>query len=406
MHDAERALGYHNAWRWCFHMRLTACLLLLLILMTVALAADDSDDEDDVTFKDFTMSLGDRVDVGDFRMELVEVQSVRDGLVVMRISKPGGALDEQRAFLLDSANNFNGGAESDGITVTVTDIIDEGSVMVRIEYKESLGSARKRASERPVAIPEKPKLSVQKSFDKNQVRVGDEVKVTIRVENTGTGQALGITVEDTPPLPEFSYVVGYPPKIKETIDPGQSDSAVYVMNAVKEGSIRVPSVLVTYTDSKKNVLTNSSDPFNIHRSQSRADLVINLEDPAPIALNGEGLVNVSIKNLGSAPASRIAVDGEVKPSEGLVVEGLDRSIFEIQPGAQENYSMRLTGKNSGDYTIMLKASYDGGDGSFIKEVSLQVSVLEQEYKYQYLLLTIPVAIVALWIYRRHREYKY
>ena len=121
------------------------------------------------------------------------------------------------------------------------------------------GSSTRRAWAHPEGMPRKgllrrltdPILSVQKSFDQNQINVGDEVKVTITVKNTGTGQAQNINVEDLPPLPEFSYVAGYPPKIKDTLDPGESDSAVYVMSAVKEGSIRVPAVLVSYTDSKE-----------------------------------------------------------------------------------------------------------------------------------------------------------
>src|SRR5512137_860288 len=108
-------------------LKLIFCLLLFALVMSAALAADDDSDEDsgdEVTFKDFTLNLGDRIEVGDYRMELIEIQSVRDGLVVMRVSKTGGALDEQRAFLIDSANNFDGGADSDGVTVTVTDIFD------------------------------------------------------------------------------------------------------------------------------------------------------------------------------------------------------------------------------------------------------------------------------------------
>ncbi len=135
---------------------------------------------------------------------------------------------------------------------------------------------------------DKPELFVQKSFERNQMSVGDAVKVTITVKNTGTGQALGIKAEDIPPLPEFTYVAGYPPKIKETLDPGQSDSAVYVMNAVREGSVRVPAIMVSYTDIKKNAKSNSSEPFNILISpRSKADLAIKLASSGPVALDGE-----------------------------------------------------------------------------------------------------------------------
>lgn len=384
-----------------------AYLLFSILLIQAAYAKEANDNNDEVAFKDFTLNIGDRIDLGDYQMELIEIQSVRDGLVVMRVSKVGGSLDEQRALLQDSPNNFDRGAENGGVTITVADIFDEQSAKVRIEYLQGLGSPRKRASERPALALDKPELSVQKSFDKNQMSVGDEVKVTITVKNIGTGQALDINAEDIPPLPEFSYVVGYPPKIKETIDSGQSDSAIYVMNAVKEGSIRVPAIRVSYTDAKKNAKSNSSEPFNILISpKSKADLAIKLTRLAPIALDGEGMLNISFSNLGKASATRIEADGAVTPSEGLQVTGLEKSFFEILPGADVNYSARLLGQKPGNYTIHLKVSYDGGDGSMIQEGTAQVAVLEREYKYQYLLLIVPIAFIIAWVYRRYREYKY
>jgi uncharacterized repeat protein (TIGR01451 family) len=378
-----------------------------VLLMASACGKDDSDDSDEVTFKDFSLNIGDRVDLDNYRIELIEIQSVRDGLVVIRASKVGGSLDEQRALLLDSSNNFDGGAGDGGITVTVSDIFDEQSARVRIEYQKGLGTPRKHVSDRPAGALDRPELSVQKSFDKNQISVGDEVKVTIAVKNIGTGQALNVKAEDIPPLPEFSYVVGYPPKIKETLESGESDSAIYVMDAVKEGSIRVPAMTVSYTDSKKNAKSNSSNPFNIMIiPKSKADLVIEPDRMTTIPLDGESMLNISIANRGTASATRIEAEGMVTPSEGLIVKGLDESFFEILPGGEVNYSVGLSGENPGDYTIRIKVNYDGGDGSVIREASAQVVVLEREYKYQYLLLIIPIALIIAWIYRRYRVYKY
>ncbi len=388
-------------------MRALIYLLFFFLLIQAAHAKEVSDNDDEVTFKDFTLYIGDRIDLGDYQIELIEIQSIRDGLVVIRASKVGGSLDEQRALLLDSANNFDGGAENGGITITVADIFDEQSAKVRIEYQKGLGTPRKRASERPAAALDKPELFVQKSFDRNQMSVGDEVKVTITVKNTGTGGAFGIKAEDMPPLPEFSYVAGYPPKIKETLDPGQSDSAIYMMNVVKEGSIRVPAIVVSYTDAKKNAKSNSSEPFNIQiNPKSKADLVVKLSRPGPIALDGEGMLNISISNSGTASATRIDADGTVMPSEGLQVTGLEKSFFEIMPGDGGNYSARFLGQKPGNYTIRLIVNYDGGDGSVIREGTTEVVVLEREYKYQYLLLIIPIAIIIAWMFRRYREYKY
>ena len=181
---------------------------------------------------------------------------------------------------------------------------------MRVEYKESLGTAKKRASEMPRAALDKPNLFVQKIFEKNQMNVGDEVKVTVIVKNIGTGQALNINTEDLPPLPEFSYIAGYPPKIKDTLDPGKSDSAIYVISAVKEGSIRVPAVAgQLHRLEEEYAKSNNSEPFNILiNPKSKADLQLSLTPPGPIALNGKGILNISLSNVGKASATRVEVE--------------------------------------------------------------------------------------------------
>jgi uncharacterized repeat protein (TIGR01451 family) len=385
---------------------MAAFMLLIHAACIGAVYAQETDD-DELTFTDFTLTTGDRIDVGDYRAEFIEIQSIRDGIAVMRVSEPGGALDEQRAFLENSANNFDGGAENGGITITVTDILDELSAKVRVEYQEGLGSARKHASEQPATPRDLPILSVQKSFDKNQLNVGDEVKATITVKNTGTGQAMNIKTEDIPPLAEFSYIAGYPPKIKDTLDPGESDSTVYLMSAVREGSISVPAMQVSYTDSKKNAKSNSSEAFNVLiNPKSKADLAIKLTVSGPIPLDGKGTMNVSLSNVGTAAATRIEVEGEIRPPEGLDASGLDKSFFELSPEKEVNYSAVLSGAAPGNYTVSLKASYDSGDGAMTQEGTVDVVVLGQEYKYQYLLLIIPIMVIIAWMFRRYKEYKY
>ncbi len=392
---------------WWPGRRLISLVSLVFIMLLILPAALAGEEEDNVVFNDFTLNLGDSINIGDYRAELIEVQSVKDGLVVMRVSKVGGALDEQRALLQDNANSFDRGADEGGITLTVVDIFDDQSAKVRVEYKDSLGTARKRTSEQPQKPPDIPNLVVQKSFDRDQLSVGDEVKVTVTVKNAGTGTASAIEVGDLPPLPEFSYIAGYPPKIKETLDQGESDSAVYAISAVKEGSIRVPAISVSYTDSKKNVKSNNSEPFNVLiNPKGKPDLMLTLNPSGPISSDGKGSLNVTITNVGRAPAIGVQVQGEIKPSEGLEANGLEKTYFQIPPGGTESYSAELLGKTAGNYTVSLKTSFQGEEGSLVQESNVEVTVLEREYKYLYLLLILPIMIIAAWMYRRYREYKY
>jgi hypothetical protein len=85
---------------------------------------------------------------------------------------------------------------------------------------------------------------------------------------------------------------------------------------------------------------------------------------------------------------------------------LDKSYFEIDPGAMESYSAELTGRSSGEYTVNLKVSYQDGNDVMLKEGSTTIVVLEQEYKYLYYLLILPLLAVSAWLIKRYKEYKY
>lgn len=383
-------------------------IFVLLIFSISGVHCSTSSSSNEVAFSDFTLYQGDSIDVGGYTAQLIEIQSIRDGLAVMKISKPGGALDEQRALLLNNENSFDGGADDGGITITLVDIFDEQSAKVRIEYPKDLGNPRKHSTDRSQKTAGSlPVLVIQKAFDKNNLSVGDEVKVTVAVKNIGTDTASGVDVEDLPPISEFAYIAGYPPKIKDTLNPGESDSAIYVMDAVKDGPITVPAIEVKYSDPKKNIKSNSSQPFNVVvNPRSKPDIRIMLIAPASIKSGEKGILNVSVINSGRAPATSVQIQSFVNPSDGLTSDGLDKTIPKIEPGKAENYSVELGGKQSGNYTIDLKASYLGGDEMRLAEGKADVNVKEQEYKYLYYLVIIPILAIAAWIFKRYREYKY
>jgi len=111
---------------------LTIFVLLIQAFYFGGVYAKETNDNQ-VTYTDFTLNIGDRIDIGDYQVELIDIQSLKDGIALMQVSKVGGALDEQRAFLENHANNLDGGSENNGITITVTDIPDDQSAKVRIE---------------------------------------------------------------------------------------------------------------------------------------------------------------------------------------------------------------------------------------------------------------------------------
>jgi hypothetical protein len=136
------------------------------------------------------------------------------------------------------------------------------------------------------------------------------------------------------------------------------------------------------------------------------DLDIKLNPSGSIPLGEKCRLNVSLYNSGKAIAYKVEIKSDVEPSGGLEVADLDKSYFEIDPGATESYSAELTGRSSGEYTVNLKVSYQDGNDVMLKEGSTTIVVLEQEYKYLYYLLILPLLAVSAWLIKRYKEYKY
>lgn len=380
---------------------------LAMFMMLIGLAWGASDDVK-VDYNDFTLYIGDSIAIGDYHIEFVDVQSIKDGLVVVHVTKfSSNDLDEQRVLMEGNANNFDGGSEKGGITLRLVEIFDDQSAKIRIEYPQDMGTPRKQLADKSQTVKNAPDLVILESFDKDDLRVGDDLESTITVTNMGRDPAYDIELKERPPLPEFSYTAGYPPKIKGNLGPGESDSAVYTMSAVKEGTVKLPPLVVTYADTKKNIKTNSSEPIRlIVRAARKPDLKLTVESPGTLSYGESGILNISIKNLGEASAYKVVLTSQVSP-DGLDVGSLDNSFFEIKPGQSEHYSATVRGSRSGNYTITMKTGFQSGDESrTLEDANAEVVVLEQEYKYLYFLVIIPLLIIGFWVYKRYKEYKY
>jgi uncharacterized repeat protein (TIGR01451 family) len=387
-------------------MRRFYLAFILFLLIGVGFAEED---EDDIISEEFALYAGEGVKIGDYRVELIDITSLRDGLIEVKVWKRGSEFEDWRVLEENRDADFDDGGDHGGLTLTVIEIYDKYSAKLRAEYREDFGFPRKYITEAALAPQSVPDLEVEKSFDVSEISLGDEVKVTIVVKNVGNDTAFNIEVHDQPPLSQFVYVAGYPPKIKSQLDPGESDTAVYIMDAAKEGVVKVSPIVVTYTDAKENINSDSSSPFSIIINPKRKpSLEIGVDPIDPIKLGGTALLNVTLLNTGEATAYRLEIYSEMNPSGGIeVVDGdLGNTYFEIAPGAMESYSVEIKGRRSGDYAITLKASYQSGDEVMLKEKVIDVTVLEREYKYLYYLSIIPVMILAVWVIRRYKEYKY
>ena len=394
------------------YLVMLALVVIPILLAPMAMAASDDDDEDEeeeIISREFSIRVGEGVKIGDYRVELISVISVVDGLVEVRAWKRVSDFEDWRVLEDHRDANFDEGAEDGGLTVTVTDIFDDETVRMRAEYRSDYGYPQKYVTERAMAPKNLPKLEVTTTMDRTGISVGDEVKVTITVTNSGNDTARDVSIQESPPLAQFRYVAGYPPKIKNALEPGETDSAVYSMVAAAEGDLTIPATVARYSDSKSTISSASSQSLSVTiRPERRPDLVLEVDLPGSIRYGGQGTINVTVRNEGEASAYKVEVESEVKPDSGLeIVEGsLDESFYEIPVGGSESYTATVLGSRSGSYEIDLLASFQGDGDMMREETAFEVTVLEREYKFFYYLPIVPVIIIGIWLFRRYREYKY
>ena len=391
---------------------LVAMALFLMAAIPAAQAASDDggDKAEDTTSRDFSLRVGEGVRIGDYRVELINVVSMVDGLIEVKVWKRVGTFEDWRVMEDHRDANFDEGADRGGLTLTVIDIFDDDTVRMRAKYRSSYGYPQKYVTERGLAPRTFPKLEVSTSLDRTDLSVGDEVKVTITVTNVGNDTARDVAVQDSPPLPAFRYVAGYPPKIKNSLQVGESDLAVYSMVAATEGEAKIPATVVRYADSKSAVSSASSKATSVTiKPKRKPDLLLSVASAGPISYGGEGTFTVTIRNQGDASASRVEVRSNLRSvgSDLEVVEGaLDQSFFEIPAGGSESYSATLRGSRSGNYTIDLVASFQADGEMMQRGTSFDVTVLQRELPFLYLLPIVPAVILAAWLFRRYKEYKY
>ncbi|MGC9514747.1 COG1361 S-layer family protein [Methanocrinis sp.] len=398
-------------------MRLIYLVMLAILASSVlsapmaAAASNDEDKEDsEITSRQFSFRVGEGVKIGDYRVELISVVSIMDGLIEVKVWKRVSEFEDWRVMEDHRDANFDEGASHGGLTLTVIDIFDEDTVRMRAEYRTDYGYPQKYVTERALAPRSLPKLDVETTVDRAEVSVGDEVKVTITLKNTGNDTARDVTVQDSPPLPQFRYLAGYPPKIKNQLQPGESDIAIYSMVAATEGEVKIPATVARYADSKSTIYTGSSPSIKIEiRPKRKPDLVVKVDPPAAIEHGSEGAINVTVENQGDASAYRVEVESDLRSGgEGLkIVKGsLDESFFEIPPGGAESYSATVRGSESGAHTVGLVARYQGDGEMMQADTTFEIAVLEREHKYIYYLPVVPVVIMGVWLFRRYKEYKY
>ncbi|MDI3486390.1 MAG: hypothetical protein PWQ50_1610 [Methanolobus sp.] len=281
-----------------------------------------------------------------------------------------------------------------------------------------------------------PELEIIKSVDKSEIDVGEVVRVTVTVENTGDDDAVDVVFSD-PQQAKFILVdniLGDPGKID--VEDGASPKKIYVydLKATEAGTFSLNPVTASFTNEAGLDFADASSNsptviVNAGEDLVNADLEFTTTlDKYTVNRNEEIQGTITVKNNGDAPATAVTVDIivpdglEFQGGSGVeVISGIPTIYLESFGVQQEKeFTFTLKAAEIGTYTLSMENSYlfDNGVDTQLEEVTSEIVtnkiyVAEGEYDYLfeqpiyvYVLPILIIGAIAGWIYYRHKQYKF
>jgi uncharacterized repeat protein (TIGR01451 family) len=281
-----------------------------------------------------------------------------------------------------------------------------------------------------------PDLEITKSVDKNNIDLGDTVRVTVTVENIGDGDAYDVVFSD-PQQPKFILIddiLGSPSRMNVNIDDSAKKIYVYDLKATEAGTFALNPTTAIFSNSVGESFpeASSNSPtviVNPGEDLVNADLEFTTTlDKYTVNRNDEIQGTITIKNNGDAPATAVTVD--INVPDGLEFQdGSDIEVISNVPtiylesfGVQQEKEFTFTVKAAevGTYTLSMENSYlfDNGVDAQLEEVTSEsvtnkIYVVKGEYDYLFeqpiYVYVIPLVIIGVivgWLYHRHKQYKF
>ncbi|MEA3325581.1 MAG: CARDB domain-containing protein [Euryarchaeota archaeon] len=294
------------------------------------------------------------------------------------------------------------------IEVTLDYVFSNGASFVVTSSKELYVTDRHagKVETEPVTIP---KLTITRTIDPNSAEVGQTVKVTLTIKNTGNGTATDITLAEG--TIAKTYKDGCPSTIND-IAAGATERIEYdlkIGDDVQPGTREMPASVLNYkgetgvsdsTESQSSVLeiiarevllpelTISTDPI---------DYVVTCGDEVPMV--------VTITNVGNATSEKVYVKGDLPPGVRLKGGELEPIYESIKPDKSEEYEVTLVANEEGEHVVEMNVMWGADEeATAVFEFRAEKSGLEKYYIY--IIAAIPILLILLWIIKRRREYSY
>jgi uncharacterized repeat protein (TIGR01451 family) len=282
-----------------------------------------------------------------------------------------------------------------------------------------------------------PEVAITKSIDKSEIKLGENVTVTVKAKNTGNDTAYNVTFTDPKQehfvLEETTYEISNTiPKMEYGESVPETLVYIYKLKATDAGTFELRAVNASYTNSAGQTYQSSSNTPSITVSGAnilRANVETRMNvDSSSVERNGKITSTVVLRNTGNAPAQAVRLDilvpkglEYVGGKEGIeTVNGTPRIYIEtLEPNNDKEFTYTLKATEVGTYNVSSELSYEYNNGieaqnQKVSNKSIPLSINVKEGKFDFLIknplyIVIPALILAaivVHIYRRHKQYKY
>ena len=294
------------------------------------------------------------------------------------------------------------------IKVTLDSTFSNGAAFV-IESSKKLYVTERHAGDVETEAVTVPKLTIKRTIDPNAAEIGQTVKVTLTIKNTGNGTATDIMLDEG--TIAKTYRDGCPSEIDD-IAAGATKRIEYdlkIGDEVQPGMREMPASVLNYeseTGVSDSTLSQSSVLEIIAKEVFLPELTISIDPIDYVVTCGDDVpMVVTITNIGNATSEKVYVKGDLPPDVQLVKGGeLDPVYESIKPDKSEEYEVTLVANEEGKHVVEMKVMWADEEATAVFEFRAEKSGLEKYYIY--IIAAIPILLILLWIIKRRREYSY
>ncbi len=218
---------------------------------------------------------------------------------------------------------------------------------VKISASNVAGEAQKEVSAE-TNIVGAPAIKVTRMLEREKMRRGEDLKVTLTLENIGYGDAVDVSFDDV--LPPYFKVVSGSKSWSGAIKEGERITFSYIVSPLKKGTYTFPKATVYYNGEIIKGLSSKSNENTVEVFGIPELRVTREFSQSEILRGGNTKVIVKITNIGDGIAKSISFTDSI-PAGVSVISGSYSTERDIKPGETEIVSYTVEVPNKGQYTF-------------------------------------------------------